>query len=73
MRAIRFAQAVGASDEARRDAQQLVDHAGLPAEDLLGRELALAIVVRAKFLQEHPHLLYVLVDGEEFAPGEGFD
>ena len=62
MRSISFAHGISAADDARQLAGELADRVGLPREDPLALELALALVVRSRFLAEHPHLLQVTVD-----------
>lgn len=62
LRSVRFAQEIVERDpEIRKELDELLTIAGIPDEDPLGRELALALAVRARFLQRHPHILYVTV------------
>lgn len=72
LRSIRFAHEVVDADPAVRErALEIARTAGVPEEDPLGYELALALVVRARFLQAHPHTLLVTVSEDEDAgPGE---
>jgi len=70
LRSVHFAQDA-ADEEVREAAHEVMDRAGLPRDDPLGLELALALAVRARFLREHPHVLYVTVDAEEDAAGAG--
>lgn len=69
VRSVHFAQRVSHDDHGVRTlARELMARTGLPEKDPLGLELAMAMVVRARFLSEHPHVLYVTVD-EESSPG----
>lgn len=61
MRSIAFAAEVGGTDDARRIATELIERARLPQQDPLALELAMALVVRSRFLQEHPHVLQVTI------------
>ena len=62
VRSISFAHGISAAEDARELAFELAERVGLPREDPLALELALALVVRSRFLQEHPHVLQVTVD-----------
>lgn len=70
MRSIHFAQRVSRDDQGSHAlARDMLERAGLPRNDPLGLELAMAMVVRSRFLAEHPHVLYVTVDeSKEVAP-----
>lgn len=58
LRSVRYAQEVVDEDGRRRLlALDLVHRAGVPPDDPLGLELAMALVARARFLAEHSHLL----------------
>lgn len=63
LRTVHFAQRVSSDDHgASKLARDMLERAGLPRSDPLGLELALAMVVRSRFLEAHPHVLYVTVD-----------
>lgn len=72
VRSLQFAQRVSRDDPgAAKLARDMLERAGLPRNDPLGLELAMAMVVRSRFLAEHPHVLYVTVD--ETVDDEGED
>lgn len=63
LRSVHFAQRVSRDENgAGRLVDEVMERVGLPRNDPLGLELAMALVVRARFLEEHPHVLYVTVD-----------
>lgn len=63
LRSVRFAQDVAEGDgRVRPLARAILRHAGLPDDDPLGLELALALAVRARFLAELPHLRFAQTD-----------
>ncbi|HET6403370.1 MAG TPA: hypothetical protein VFH78_01880 [Candidatus Thermoplasmatota archaeon] len=57
LRSVRFAQRVSEEDQSvREQAEHFLRVAGLPEDDPLSVELALALVVRSRFLREHPQV-----------------